>query len=340
LSKLIYSQEELEADNVYATPHIECGLKLHGGFNADGEYLSPRTKHRWTAINAWKNQLEKQNVEIVGATTALLTEPNFPNEAQAIFLLQNGVQQPLWDSLTITGLIEARGKALAEFTPPDFQDIIVEDISGTALGHMGKGLMTAHGWDEGGKEGSGLGGHDAMWFATRDLIFGKDKFPLASPPESIGRVKQGREIEAIPVEHETLISLLMNLLMIEVRAERAFRFYESVIGNADVFLDKQEEAKHAVMMVNRIRMDENIHVAWLKVAISEFRNFTIKKNDGTQVKGATLLDPIWEKMVHWHAVEMHEANRDNNHAEMDRKILAADRGSEIIEAFKKLAASS
>lgn len=134
-----------------------------------------------------------------------------------------------------------------------------------------------------------------MWFATRDLIFGKDKFPLASPPESIGRVKQGREIEAIPVEHETLISFLMNLLMIEVRAERAFRFYESVIGNADVFLDKQEEAKHGVMMVNRIRMDENIHVAWLKVAISEFRNFTIKKNDGTQVKGATLLDPIWEK---------------------------------------------
>ena len=128
--------------------------------------------------------------------------------------------------------------------------------------------------------------------------------------------------------------------MIEVRAERAFRFYESVIGNADVILDKQEEAKHAVMMVNRIRMDENIHVAWLKVAISEFRNFTIKKNDGTQVRGATLLDPIWEKMVHWHAVEMHEANRDNNHAEMDRKILAADRGSEIIEAFKKLAASS
>ena len=56
MSKLIYSQEELEADNVYATPHIECGLKLHGGFNADGEYLSPRTKHRWTAINAWKNQ--------------------------------------------------------------------------------------------------------------------------------------------------------------------------------------------------------------------------------------------------------------------------------------------
>ena len=58
------------------------------------------------------------------------------------------------------------------------------------------------------------------------------------------------------------------------------------------------------------------------------------------MKGATLLDPTWEKMVHWHAVEMHEANRDNNHAEMDRKILAADRGSEIIEAFKKLAASS
>lgn len=226
-------------------------------------------------------------------------------------------------------MIGARGKALAEFTPLDFQDIIVEDISETALGHMNKGLMTAHGWDEGGKEGSGLGGHDAMWFVLRDLILGKDKFPLATSAESIGRVKQGRETEAVPVEHETLISFLMDLLMMEVRAERALRFDESVIGNADVFLDKQEEVKHGVMMVNRIRMDENIHVAWLKVAISEFRNFTIKKNDGTQVKGPTLLDPIWEKMVRWHAVEMQEANRDNNHAEMDY---------EIIEAFKKLAA--
>ena len=114
--------------------------------------------------------------------------------------------------------------------------------------------------------------------------------------------------------------------------------YEAVIGHAEVFKDKREEAKHAVMMVNRIRTDENIHVAWLKVAISEFRNFTIKKTDGTQVKGATLLDPIWKNMVHWHAVEMHEANRENNHAEMDAKILATEKGVEIIKGFKKLAA--
>ena len=338
MSRVIFSKDELEAECDYAVPHIECGQKLHGGFDADGNYVSPRTKYRWEAVNAWTDQLKAKNVEVIEATTALLTEPNFPNIEQQIFLLRNGVEQPFWDSLTITGLIEARGKALAEFNPPDFQQIIVEDISGTALGHMHKGLMTSHGWDEGGREGSGLGGHDIMWFATRDLIFGKDKFPIATPPASIGREKNEREMEQLPLEHEMLVSFLMNLLMIEVRAEKAFRFYESVIGSAEVFTDKRAEAAHAVELVNRIRMDENIHVAWLRAAISEFRSFTIKTVSGETVSGASILDPVWEKMVHWHSIVMHETNRENNRREMEKKILATPNGAGLINDFNNLAA--
>ena len=52
--KLNYTTEELEAEHEYATPHIECGRKLHGGFDADGEYLSPRTRHRWEAVLNWQ----------------------------------------------------------------------------------------------------------------------------------------------------------------------------------------------------------------------------------------------------------------------------------------------
>ncbi|XOV86268.1 MAG: hypothetical protein ACFHX7_15020 [Pseudomonadota bacterium] len=333
-----YTKEELEAEHDYAAPHVECGLKLHGGFDAEGNYLSPRTRYRWDAVKAWQAQLAEKGIPVVEATTELLTEPNYPTVPQQIFLLKHGVEQPLWDSLTITGLIEARGKALADLTPPDFQEIIQEDISEMALGHLSKGLLTSHGWDEGGNPATDLGGHDVMWFAVRDLIFGKDQFPLATPPASIGRQKEAREMEELPAAHEQVIAFLMNLLMIEVRAERAFDFYERVISSPEVFVDKRDEAARAVALVNRIRQDEAVHVAWLKTAISEFRAATIKTVDGKLVKGSELLDPVWQAMVRWHAVEMHEANREINRAALHEKILAAPGGAAIIDEFDAMAA--
>ncbi|MBD3646999.1 MAG: hypothetical protein HUJ31_05985 [Pseudomonadales bacterium] len=339
MSKTVYTQDELEAEHQYAKPHIECGLNLHGGFDAQGNYLSPRTRYRWDAVNAWHDQLKGRGVEIVEATTELLVEPNYPNTAQQLLLLQKGIDQSFWNSLTITGLIEGRGRALADVTAPDFQAIIEEDIDETALGHMNKGLLRAHGWDEGGNPATGLGGHDVMWFAVRDLVFGKDKYPVPEPPASIGREKAEREMEQIPVEHEGLLSFLMNLLMIEVRAERAFSFYETVIGNPDVFTDKRDEAANAILLINRIRQDEGIHVAWLKAAISEFRSFTIKTVSGERVNGAEIVDPVWEKMVRWHAVEMHDANREVNRNQMKKAILEAPNGGPtVFDEFEKLAA--
>jgi hypothetical protein len=126
---------------------VECGLKLHGGFDADGHYLSPRTRYRWDAINNWHKQLDDRGAPIVGASSGLLTEPNFPNVSQQVLLLKHGIAQSFWDSLTITGLIEACGKALAEVQAPGFQAVIIEDISATALAHGNKGLLSTHGWD-------------------------------------------------------------------------------------------------------------------------------------------------------------------------------------------------
>ena len=338
MNKVKYSKQEIEADHDYQTLHVECGQKLHGGFDPDGHYLSPRTKHRWDAINNWHKQLEGRGVPIVEASTTLLTEPNFPNVPQQVLLLKHGIEQSFWDSLTITGLIEARGKALAELQAPDFQMIIVEDISSTALAHLNKGLLTTHGWDEGGIPDSGIGGHDTMWFAARDLVFGKEKFPIPAAPASIGREKAEREMLALPAEHEMLISFLMNLLMIEVRAERAFDFYERVIASADTFIDKPKEAAHAVELINRIRLDESVHVAWMRAAISEFRSFTIKAVGGAEISGAEILDPVWEKMVHWHAVEMHEAQRPLSMAAMKEAVLGGKDGQSLFEQFQALVA--
>ena len=93
MKKVVYTREELEAEHDYATPHIECGLKLHGGFDEKGNYISPRTRYRWDAIAAWHEQLNASGVPIVEASTSLLREPNFPNVEQQIFLLKNGIEQ-------------------------------------------------------------------------------------------------------------------------------------------------------------------------------------------------------------------------------------------------------
>ncbi len=337
--KVNYTKKEIEAEHQYAKPHIECGVKLHGGFAEDGTYISPRTRNRWEAVRNWQKQLEDKGVQIVEATTNLLTVANFPNVAQQVWLLKNGIDRSFWNSLTITGLIEGRGRALADLTAPDFQDIIVEDISQTALAHMNAGLLTAHGWDEGGNPESEEGGHDVMWFVTRDLVFGKDKYPIPEPPASIGREKDEREMEQIPAEHEGLISFLMNLLMIEVRAERAFDFYERVLRNDEVFTDRREEAMLAAKLVNRIREDESVHVAWLRAAITEFRSSTIKTVNGDEVSGVKILDPVWRNMVHWHAVEMHETNRPVAEDQLKKSIMETQDGEAVLKQFESLAAA-
>jgi len=45
--KLRYSRDELLSSHPYAKPHEEAGYKLHGGFDAEGQYISPA--HPWSA---------------------------------------------------------------------------------------------------------------------------------------------------------------------------------------------------------------------------------------------------------------------------------------------------
>jgi hypothetical protein len=47
MARLTYSADEILADHPYAKPHVEAGYTLHGGFDAAGKYISPRTLNRW-----------------------------------------------------------------------------------------------------------------------------------------------------------------------------------------------------------------------------------------------------------------------------------------------------
>ncbi|MGD0866631.1 MAG: hypothetical protein ABSA49_13850 [Rhizomicrobium sp.] len=336
MSKLSYSTEEILAHHPYAAQHLEAGYRLHGGFDAEGKYISPRTLNRWPAIQAWTEALKSRGYDLVDASQQLLAGDNFPSNAQQKFLLELGLGQTLWDSLTVTGMIEARGRQLAEAVAPDFQAIIVDDISQTAVGHLNKGLLVAHGLDEGGSTERGEGGHDTMWFAARDMLFGMNAYPLPTIPQSLTRPEVGRLMRQIPKEHEDWILLLMNVLMIEVRAEKFFAFCTEVMRDPDNFRDRRDIALHAADLVDRIRQDEAPHVGYLAAIVSELRSFTFKTVDGGRISGASMIDPVWRGMVHWHAVTDADYGRDQANTELTKLLSRQPNGRELVQRFGAL----
>ena len=57
MTDLIYTRDMLLADHDYHKKHEAAGYHLHGGFDAEGRYQSPRTLHRWPAVRAWQESL-------------------------------------------------------------------------------------------------------------------------------------------------------------------------------------------------------------------------------------------------------------------------------------------
>jgi len=333
---MIYTYEEIMREHEYSSANEMGGYLLHGGLDENGTYISPRTKIRWEAINGWADNLQKQGHPLLDSSVKLLKYGNYPNFEQAKYLLNLGEGKFLWDSLTITGVIEARGRALAEIEAPDFQKITKEDISDTATGHMNKGLFVAHGFDEGGDPDSEKGAHDQMWFAARDLLFGKDAYPKPEVPDSIGRPVEESDKSPLPIEYKGMIDLLMNVLMIEVRAESFFQYSMNVAECEDLFTDRREDARLAAEMVARIRQDEAVHVAYLNLIISELRTFTFKTAEG-EIVGSKFLDPYWDKMVKWHGEDIHLENKDLRVKVVESTLKNHQDADSLIKGFHQLA---
>ena len=287
-----------------------------------------------TRCAQWQTQLQKKGYVLLDASQALLARDNYPNTRQQLLLLREGLGKSFWDGLTITGIIEARGAALANYTPPDLQKIIEEDISNTATGHLHKGLLRAHGLDEGGdpNDDNSLGAHDAMWFAVRDLVFGASAYPQPDMPPSIERPKDGAFFPQLPDEVDGLFTLLLDVLMVEIRAEAYFNFCVEVISAPEAFADRPAEKKLAARLVERIRTDENIHVAYLQTVVSELRSWTFKGKDGVPIKGSVMIDKVWEGMVEWHGKLQFDKVRAQRKEMFAKEFLALD---EKAAAFSK-----
>jgi hypothetical protein len=320
---LRYSREQLLSSHPYVRPHEAAGYRLHGGFVADGSYVSPRTLVRWPAVRAWGEALQRRGWPLIDANGRLLEREGYPTFEQQKLLLTNGLGQALWNSLTITGIIEARGQNLCKAVAPDLQPLVVEPLADTAIGHLNEGLFYAHGADEGGDPAQpSLGAHDAMWFAARDLVFGKNAYPLPEAPASISREVDGREMPQLPEGLEQLIRMLMNVLMIEIRAESFFSLCCRLFRDPELFVDRRKDAELAAQIVERIRADEASHVGYLQVVVSELRSFSWRLS-GQSVPGAEIIDPVWARMVEWHGRTERELAAARTRKEIESQVLAA-----------------
>lgn len=337
-AQLVWSEEELFSEHDYAEPHVVEGLRLHGGFLHDGTYQPPRSLGRGAALDAWTAALRARGGELLDADSSLLAGRRIPNLEQHRLLLREGIGRAFWNMLTVTGKIEAKGRLLADITFPDLQPAVVEDISEMAIGHLGKGLLVAHGLDEGGQPAEGIGGHDAMWFVARDLAFGAGAHPDIEPPDNIGRPDAGqRHLPEVPPAIEGLLSFLMNLLIIEFRAEIGFALAQDLFRTPGLFPEREAEAELAADMIERIRTDELVHVSSLRLYLGELRSVHLRTVDGGEIAGATLIDRMWDGLVHWATVEQPRLMAPQFRREIDDLVAGHPEAERVLAEFDRLA---
>ena len=338
MTKLTYSREELLNEHEYAAEHVVAGRRMHGGMAADGTYQPPRSLGRVAALDAWTGALRARGGDLFDAHASLLDGERTPTVPQSQVLLRHGLGETFWNSLTITGKIEARGRLLAEVAFPDLQPYILDDISEMAIGHLNRGLLYAHGIDEGGQPEIGIGGHDEMWFAARDLAFGPGAYPDVEPPDNISRPEAGqRFMPEVSAAVEGLLSLIMNLLIIEFRAEIGFAATQAVLRTPDLFTGRRAEAELAAEIVGRIRSDEEIHVSSLQLYLGELCTVRFRAEVDGEIAGSELVDRFWGGLVTWATTEQPRQLSEVQRTLIEARIGAEEHAEHILAEFSAAA---
>jgi hypothetical protein len=337
-----FTEQELLADAPVVEPLIAGGVRCHGGFDAEGRYVSPRTRFRVPAIEAWR----ARHTELFG-TSAIdvpleLWGDHYPNVDQARFLVKAGVPEPLIATLTRIGTVEGYGANIRLLKPSGLQRWFVEDIKGTAIDHLGGGLFEAHGRDEAGWEEEA--GHKDMWFAARDIAFPEPTEDLdidamlARMGFAPGGAPSGLDAprllpDDIDAELEFMVALMIRVLFIEVSAFHTFRWAETWLSDPDLVAGEGAAAR----LVSHIRADETPHVAYLATAITEMRDRTWVGTSGKRYEGAAMIDTLWDRLLDQSLGGGRDAARKAIRGEVEHWCRRRPQGEDILAEFNSLA---
>jgi len=347
--QLTWSETELLATDRVAEPLVAGGVRCHGGFDGDGNYVSPRTRNRVPAIRAWQQSHREQfGTEILDAPIERWPEV-FPNVAQSKYLLAEGVREPTISALTRIGTVEGFGGMIRDVVADDLQSHSHAPITGTALAHLHHGLFEAHARDEAGWEDEG--GHRDMWFAARDIAF---EHPLTedmtqqmlvrmgiaqpggqppTPEEARRNAEAMRRFSDLDLSLEMMLRRMVGLLFIEVSAFHSFRWAETILSDRDLVAGDGA----AAALVSYVRADETPHVEYLRTALTEMRDRTFVGASGRKIPGAEVVDTLWDAAL---AQSLGENRRNfvrSALAEVEHALADNPRRGEVLERFHALA---
>jgi len=334
-----FTETELLADVPVVEPLVAGGVRCHGGFDADGHYVSPRTRFRWPAIEAWGEQhREHFSNELIDPPMAWW-ERSYPSVDQARFLIRAGVPEPLMATLTRIGTVEGYGANIRLLKPKDLQRHFVEDIRGTAIDHLGGGLFEAHGRDEAGWEAEA--GHRDMWFAARDIAFERtlDELDVEAmlARMGFGPGKPGTEVarllpDDIAPELEMMVTLMVRVLFIEISAFHTFAWAEAWMSDTELVAGDGAAAR----LVSYIRADETPHVGYLRTALSEMRDRTWVGEGGATHSGTDMIGRIWDPLLAQSLGPAREEARRATRGEVEHWCAARTNGDDILAEFNAL----
>ncbi|MDH5672604.1 MAG: hypothetical protein OEZ06_10675 [Myxococcales bacterium] len=328
-----FTSAELLSDVDYAEPLIAGEVRCHGGFDADGKYIPPRTRVRNPAVAAWQAQLLHQGGQLLEIGDAQVP-PQYPSVAQSKLLLQNGVREPIVRALTVISILEGFGAIIRDVRMPDLKALLVEDFDGTALSHLDKGLFEAHARDEAGYRDQG--GHKQMWEAARDLALENPRVPPDVFMRLMGNRGQSRRGEPLfPQLDKNLYRMLMTMsqvLVIEVFARGTFDWGVELLSDPEV----SAAPEAAGTMVEYIRADESPHVEYLRTALSEFRQKTVRTEDGKTLPGRTIVDGILHHILGQMGKNRPREQRDDALVALKQAVDKGQAQRSLLEDFEAL----
>jgi hypothetical protein len=339
--QVTFTEDELLANHDVTEPLFAGGVRCHGGFDDDGTYVSPRTRFRVPAIEAWQAH-HKATFGTDVMSVPLETWPeHFPNVAQARHLITAGVPEPLIATLTRIGTVEGFGANIRFLEPGDMQQHFAEDVAGTAIDHLGKGLFEAHGRDEAGWEEEA--GHKDMWFAARDLAFENPtaKVDIDAMLERMGFGQAGGPggsvlerllPDDIDPNLELIANLMIRVLLIEVQAFHTFAWADAWLSDPNLVAGDGQAAD----LVSYIRADETPHVGYLKTALTEMRDRTWVGEGGRQHAGAEMIGTLWARALDTSLGAGRLQTRKAVLGEVEHWCLQRPNGGDILAEFHAL----
>ncbi len=347
--QLEYDADELLADHAFAEPLVVDGQRCHGGFDEDGEYRSPRTRMRAPAIEAWESaRVATFGTPLLDVPLETWPEP-FPNVAQTTFLLRHGVTEPTVAQLTRIGTVEGFGSLLRALPLPDFRRCFAEDVKGTAIDHLGRGLFEAHARDE-----AGFGeqaGHDRMWYAARDVAFDHPpvedlrarmlaRMGIDPTPKTEARMAEARRAALaarvlpsdVDFDLEIVVARMIGLLLIEISAFHTFAWAEAVLSETELVAGDGEAAR----VVGYIRADETPHVSYLRTALSELRDRTWVGSTGATYDGTEMVSLLWDRALSDSLLLRRQENLRFAMAEIELAVAARTDGDDLVAELLSL----